>query len=76
MTSLTTKKATHKEEKKKNFKATNCRRVWSNSGVRSRDHLITGSFFFFKGDVSELTYCACCVENFKHTLLAVYLHLL
>ena len=24
----------------------------------------------------EFTYCACCVENFKHTLLTVYLHLL
>lgn len=23
-----------------------------------------------------MTYCACCVENFKHTLLAIYLHLL
>ena len=22
------------------------------------------------------TYCACCVENFKHTLLPIYLHLL
>lgn len=59
--------------KKKTFEAT----ITGVSGTpkgSSHDHLITRSFF--KGNVSKVTYCACCVENFKHTLLAVYLHLL
>lgn len=57
-------------------------RVWNNVEDQTPDALdISGpcSISEVRDDQifdREPTYCACCVENFKHTLLPIYLHLL